>query len=182
VIEPSLGPSALHESAGWPILRNPLTSAAAPHCQLPGTRAKPDCPSYAAPLTQTDPTVPLTIVADAFGSYRRTPGFDPAMVTWRCLAAVRPRVAAAQNVLVVGAALGRGDTDGAVEPAGVANAGVAGLDPAALEPAEALGVVPSEGATLGDPPHPAAASATRSTRPTRDREPRRPAKRNIGRS
>jgi hypothetical protein len=58
----------------------------------------------------------------------------------------------------------------------------AGLDPAALEPAEALGVVPSEGATLGDPPHPATASATRSTKPTRDREPRRPAKRNIGRS
>jgi hypothetical protein len=133
-------------------------------------------------LTQTNPTVPSTIVAEAFASYRRTPGFDPAIVTWRCFAAVRPRVTAAQKVLAVAAAVGRGVADGAVEPAGVADAGVAAPDAAGREPAGERGVVPPDGATLGAEAHPAAVRATRSTRPNRERQPTWAAERNIGRS
>jgi len=59
-----------------------------------------------SPCTQTKTTVPPTIVADAAGSKRRTPGFGPAIVTVRCFALVSPREAAAQNVVGVGMALG----------------------------------------------------------------------------
>jgi hypothetical protein len=64
----------------------------------------PDWPSYAAPLTHTKATLPPLIVADADGSNRSMPGFEPVLVTCRCSAAARPRVTAAQNVFTVGGA------------------------------------------------------------------------------
>jgi hypothetical protein len=181
LIELSRGLLALHESAGCPMRRKPFTSAAAPHCQLPGTRANPSCPSKAAPRTQTNATFPPTIVADPAGSKRRTPGFDPAIVTARCFALESPRETAAQNAVGVGVALGRGVVDGAAEAAGEADPDAAGLDADWLAPA-ALDCVPPVGTTLGDVPHPAAAKARSNKSPAGLRWPARAAARNIGRS
>ncbi len=67
----------------------------------PGRGRNPDCPSKAAPPTQTKTIVPFTSVAEALGSNRSTPGFGPDAVTCRWRAAVRPRVTAAQNAFGV---------------------------------------------------------------------------------